>query len=66
MAEKSNIFQDHYENYLKRIAEIDLSLVKDTLGLQQKDNDFFLSFFHREYRVSKDGILDEFGATPGY
>ncbi|MFP4347955.1 MAG: DUF3786 domain-containing protein [Desulfococcaceae bacterium] len=66
MEQKSEIFQKNYEEYLAGISQVDLASVKDTLGLEQHGDRFFLPFFGTEYLLSSGGIEDDAGHTPDY
>lgn len=66
MCQPAEIFRQHYQNYLARIAEIDLASVQQTLGLVKKDNRYVIPFFDRNYTVSKDGIMNDTGEIPDY
>jgi hypothetical protein len=66
MSQPAEIFRQHYQNYLARIAEIDLASVQKILGLVKKDGRYLIRFFGGHYAVSKDGIMDDTGKTPDY
>lgn len=66
MPEKSSVFQDHYMDYLNRIAGVDPDKAKSVLGVQWDGNRFEVPFFNQRYFVSKDGIRDASGDTPEY
>lgn len=66
MNQPAKIFQQHYQNYLTRIAGIDLASVQETLGLDISDGRYLVPFFDRRYTVSKDGITDTDGKVPDY
>ena len=60
------IFDTHYENYCRQIAELDFPSIKDTLDIELSGNDAIIPFFGEKYIVSKTGITDEFGNRPDY
>ena len=62
--EKEHIFEQTYKDYLSRIAELDLSLLADKLGLQLDGHHVILPFFDKPYRVSAKGIADPSNRQP--
>lgn len=63
---EATIFETHYEDYCRQIAEIDLSSIKDTLGIEIRGKEAIIPFFGEEYIVSNTGIADDFGNRPDY
>lgn len=66
MTLKSEAFQNNIAYYLDQLAGMDFSSIKDTLGLEQQENGFYLPFFNRPYRISPEGIHDASGAPADY
>ena len=64
MAEKSKVFEQTYEDYLSRIAELDFSFIADTLGIKVDGDEAVVPFFGKPYRVSKKAITDPDGKQP--
>jgi hypothetical protein len=64
MAEKSQVFEQTYEDYLTRISELDFNFIADRLGVQVRGQDVIISFFCKPYRVSAQGITDSSGQQP--
>jgi hypothetical protein len=62
--EKEHIYQQTYNGYLSRIAEIDLKFTADKLDLKMSDKDVMIPFFGKTYRVSPEGIEDSSGKQP--
>lgn len=60
------IFETHYEDYCRQIAELDFSSIKDTLGIQLRGQEAIIPFFGEEYIVSNKGIADTSGNRPHY
>ena len=60
------VFESHYENYCRRIAELDLSAVKDTLGVEIDGEKAVIPFMGETYTVSGAGIEDAHGNRPQY
>ena len=63
---EATIFETHYEDYCRQIAELDFPSKKETLDIQLSGNDAVIPFFGERYIVSKTGIADEFGNRPDY
>ncbi len=63
---ETTIFETHYKEYCRQIAELDLSSKKDTLGIEIVDQKAVISFFGEEYIVSGEGISDSSGNLPDY
>lgn len=63
---ETTIFETHYENYCRQIAEIDFLSIKGTLDIKLSGNDAIVPFFGETYIVSKTGIADESGNRPDY
>ncbi len=63
---ESAIFETHYEDYCRQIAELDFSSIKDTLGIEVSGQEVIIPFFGEKYVVSRTGIVDEFGNRPDY
>ncbi len=45
MAEKSKIFEDHYQDYCRQIASVDFASIKDRLKIQINNNIAQIQFF---------------------
>ena len=63
---EATIFETHYEDYCRQIAELDFLSKKETLDIKLNGNDAIIPFFGETYIVSKTGIADEFGNRPNY
>lgn len=63
---ETNIFETHYEDYCHQIAELDLSSIQNTLGIELRGQEAIIPFLGEDYIVSKKGIADEFGNRPDY
>jgi uncharacterized protein DUF3786 len=63
---EANIFETHYEDYCRQIAELDFSSIKDTLGIESQDKEAIIPFLGEDYIISNKGIEDEFGNRPNY
>lgn len=64
MAEKSQVFEKTYNDYLIRIAGLDFNFIADTLGVKVDGEDIIVPLFDRPYRVSAQGITDSSGQKP--
>lgn len=60
----SDSYEKNYSLYCSQIAEVDLGLIKEKLGLISDGDSFFIPFFNRRYLVAKNGILDAAGKKP--
>ena len=63
---EANIFNTHYEDYCRQIAELDFSSIKDTLGIEFQGKEALIPFLGEDYIVSNKGITDESGSRPNY
>ena len=61
-----NIFENHYEDYCRQVAELDFSSIKDTLGIEFQGQEAIIPFLGEEYFVSNKGITDKSGNRPNY
>jgi len=61
---KEHVYQQTYNDYLSRIAGIDLKFAADKLDLQMSGENVILPFFGKTYRVSPAGIADSSGKQP--
>jgi hypothetical protein len=64
MAEKSQVFEETYKDYLNRIAGLDFNFIADKLGVKVDGEEVVVPFFGRSYRVSAKGITDPSGRQP--
>jgi hypothetical protein len=62
--EKQHVYQQTYQDYLSRIAAIDLKFVADKLDLQVSGDAVMIPFFGKPYRVSPRAIADPAGKQP--
>ena len=63
---ETTIFETHYKDYCRQIAELDFLSIKDRLGIELRGRDAVIPFFGEEYIVSDTGIADESGNRPNY
>lgn len=66
MDDRADVFERHYEEYLARLAGIDLGSVAERLGLIQDKGRVYVMFFGGRYAVSAEGITDESGRAADY
>ena len=64
MPQKSSIFEKTYQDYLTRIADLDLKEFEEKLGIQVAEGNAVIPFFGRPYTVSGQGIQDPEGRKP--
>jgi len=62
--EKEHVYQQTYNDYLSRIAELDFNFTADKLDLQMSGEAVMIPFFGKSYRVSTQGIADPSGKQP--
>ncbi len=63
---EAGIFETHYRDYCRQIAELDFSSIKDTLGIELRGGKAIIPFFGEDYIVSDTGIANESGNRPDY
>ena len=61
---KNNVFEQTYNDYLKKISAINLASLTDKLGAKYKEEKLSISLFQKEYTVSDEGIIDSSGERP--
>jgi hypothetical protein len=66
MTASTDAFEQNYQKYCAQLAEINLDLIKDKLGLVSEGDNFFIPFFNNRYLVSNNGIVDAEGNRPDY
>ena len=62
--DKQHVYQQTYQDYLSRIAAIDLKFAAEKLDLQMSGDAVIIPFFGNPYRVSTRGIADPAGKQP--
>ncbi|WDP90234.1 MAG: DUF3786 domain-containing protein [Desulfobacter sp.] len=63
----STVFhEDHYKDYCHQISKLDILSIKDTLGVEVRDESIVVPLLGEEYLVSGKGIADKSGNRPGY
>jgi len=62
--EKQHVYDQTYNDYLSRIAELDFNFTADKLDLQMSGEAVMIPFFGKSYRVSTQGIADPSGKQP--
>ena len=58
MAEKSQVYEQTYKDYLTRISELEFNFIADRLGVTVDGEDVIIPLFGKPYRVSAKGIAD--------
>ena len=66
MDQRRDVFQKHYEEYLSKIGDIDLTKIQQQLNLEMKDESLLIPLFNQIYSVSKRGITDSKNRQPHY
>ena len=64
--EKSSVFEETYNNYLARIAELDFNKIADQLGAEVVGDELIIPFFGKPHRISAEGITDPSGSRPAF
>jgi len=59
-----HVYEQTYQDYLSRIAALDLKFTADKLDLRMSDEDVMIPFFGKTYRVSTREIVDPTGKQP--
>ena len=62
--EKEHVYEQTYNDYLSRIAQIDLKFAAVKLDLQMNDEAVMIPFFGKTYRVSTEEIAGPSGKQP--
>jgi len=68
MEKKNPIFKKNYENYLRELGDVDLSMCESILGVAVDEEKGIaeIPFFRTHYQVSPLGVVDERGKRPDY
>lgn len=66
MNKRAAIFQTYHDEYLKQIADCDLKLRAEVLGLETDGDGILVPCFNEIYHVSGNGIRNREGVTPNY
>ena len=66
MPEKNTIFEENYQKYLEQVAQIDLALLPERLGVEVRDGEVIIPFFGKSYRISGKRIVGPDGRKAGY
>jgi len=61
---EQHVYEQTYQDYLSRIADLDLKFTADKLDLKLHNEAVIIPFFGRSYRVSTEGIADLSGKQP--
>ena len=62
--EKEHVYEQTYNDYLARIADLDFKFAADKLDLQLNGEEIAISFFGSPYRISTKGIKSKTGEKP--
>jgi hypothetical protein len=63
---KADVFRKTYENYLKKISEIDLERIAPIIGGKKSEGGVVIPYIDREYTVGSDGVTDDRGKTASF
>ena len=63
---EAKIFEEIYRDYLKKVSLLDLSRIKDRLGIEIHDTDIAVPFYGVTHRISAHGITDGQGSRPSH
>ncbi len=66
MEKRGPIFEKIYHDYLRQMQSLDFREISRRLNLTLEGEELIVPFFHRTYRVSKQGIVVEEGDAPIY
>ncbi len=62
--EKIHVYEQTYQDYLSRIAKLDLPYLAEKLGIQLDGQNVIIPFLGKPYRVSSNGIYDPLNRQP--
>ncbi|NNL75257.1 MAG: DUF3786 domain-containing protein [Desulfobacterales bacterium] len=62
--EKDHVYQQTYNDYLTRIAELDFKFIAPKLGVEVTGEEVIVPFFDKPYRISIKEISDPAGRQP--
>jgi hypothetical protein len=63
---QSPVFEKTYQEYLEKVAKIDVRSIQEKLGVQLEGNVTIIPLFGRPTRVSARGIIDQSGQRPSF
>lgn len=63
---EAEVFEQIYRDYLKAVAQIDSSAVKNKLGVQVIAGEALIPFYGIAHRISDCGITDDQGRRPSH
>jgi len=66
MPGKNTIFDENYQKYLDQVAQIDLALLPERLGVEICDGEVIIPFFGNPHRISGRRIVGPDGRKAGY
>lgn len=66
MFKNSEIFEEHYADYIRQISDIDLTNLTEVLAIESTGDQVTVPFFGENHTVSKEGIFDGSGKRPHY
>jgi hypothetical protein len=62
--QKAPVFDQIYQDYLRRLGQIDLHTKASTIGTEMEEDSILIPLFGQSYKVSPKGILDPSGKEP--
>jgi hypothetical protein len=66
MTQANEIFEKHYEGYLKKLTALNMETIAPVLGLERNGDRWRLPFFNTAYWVSEKGLETSAGERPEY
>jgi hypothetical protein len=66
MQNQASVFEKHYEFYLRQIKDMSLEEIADNPGMECIDNEMRLLLFGNNFKISPEGIINQFGNRPSY
>jgi len=64
LEQKSPIFQQIYQDYLKQLSRVDLQTTANRRGVEIEGDSILIPLFNQLYRISPTGIVDPSGEEP--
>ena len=64
LEQKSPIFQQIYQDYLKQLSQVDLQTIANRRGVEIEGDSILIPLFNQLYKISPRGIVDPSGKEP--
>ncbi len=64
LEQKAPVFEQIYQDYLRRLGQIDLHAIASKIGTEMEEDSILIPLFGQIYKVSPKGIFDPSGKKP--